>query len=117
MRDPSPHLPTMTTPSAVSLDDLPVIAMLGDAMQEPSARRSSPAGDDDLLDAYSRAVAGTAEHVSPSVVFIEVTKKTNSAGSAREIKGSGSGFIFTPDGLIVTNSHVVSGAAGVTVAL
>ena len=94
-----------------------MIALLGDAMQEPSARSSAPAGDDDLLDAYSRAVAGTAEHVSPSVVFIEVIRKTTSPGSGHEIKGSGSGFIFTPDGLIVTNSHVVNGAASVTVAL
>jgi S1-C subfamily serine protease len=117
IQDHSPHLPTMSTPSPSSfLQHLPVIALLGDAMQEPSARSSAPAGDDDLLDAYSRAVAGTAEQVSPSVVFIEVTRKTT-RDSGHEIKGSGSGFIFTPDGLIVTNSHVVNGAASVTVAL
>jgi S1-C subfamily serine protease len=118
IQDRSPHLPTMSTPSPSSaLDHLPVIALLGDGTHEPSARSSAAAADDDLLDAYSQAVAGTAEQVSPSVVFIEVTRKTASPGAGREIKGSGSGFIFTPDGLIVTNSHVVSGAASVTVAL
>jgi S1-C subfamily serine protease len=55
--------------------------------------------------------------VSPSVVFIEVTKKANPSAGARALSGSGSGFVFTPDGLIITNSHVVSGATGIAVTL
>src|SRR5437879_1997207 len=92
-----------------------VVPLLGD----DDARRSAcdAADDDRLLDAYSRAVTGAAEQVSPAVVFIEITKKAATPAGARDVTGSGSGFIFTPDGLIITNSHVVSGATKVAVRL
>ena len=76
------------------------------------AAGSIPVEDSALLDAYSRAVIGVVEKVSPSVVNVEVHQSVASSrsGRQRERRGGGSGFIFTPDGLVLTNSHVVHGA-------
>ena len=90
--------------------------------QAPLADAADSQRGEDLMDAYSRAVITAAEKVSPSVVYIEVhhrikDKRASSPRVPQEARGSGSGFIFTPDGFILTNSHVVHGVTKIEVTL
>ena len=78
------------------------------------ASGSAQPSDAQLLDAYSTAVSGAAEKVSPSVVHVEVAHSKASEGPRG---ASGSGFVFTPDGFVLTNSHVVNRASTVHITL
>ena len=84
-----------------------------------SAGTQTSVTDAELLDDYSRTVTGVAERVSPSVVNVEVHHRVRSRRQRfeQEAQGGGSGFIFTPDGFILTNSHVIHHAAVINVTL
>ena len=73
--------------------------------------------DAELLDAYSRAVIHAVERVAPAVVSIDVGKASETARRTPAQAGSGSGFVFATDGLVLTNSHVVDGATSIDVTL
>ena len=80
---------------------------------------ASPPSDGQLLDAYSAAVSGAVERVGPAVVHLKVATRAEGGrqGPGGTLAGSGSGFAFTPDGFILTNSHVVHGAGAMRVTL
>src|SRR5256714_6448821 len=102
--------------------EIELIMQNGAAEERAGAANLAPQTDDDVMDAYSRAVLAAADKVSPSVVYIEVeqpirSRRPNAPRTPQERRGSGSGFIFTPDGFILTNSHVVHGAKKIEVTL
>src|SRR5579859_3122048 len=82
-----------------------------------SVQGDSPEDDSPLLDAYSGAVIGALERVAPAVAFIEVQHGVARSSARRPARASGSGFLFTPDGYLLTNSHVVHGADRITARL
>jgi len=84
-----------------------VAADHGSAPEKDQAASPAPS-DAELLDAYSRAVTAVVDSVGPAVVSIHVGEGRRS--SEFEPSGAGSGFVITPDGYILTNSHVAAGA-------
>lgn len=86
-----------------------------------SSPQAPPTSDEKLLDAYSQAVISVVDKVSPAVVNIDVKRqlrgRRRNNQSVEEVQGNGSGFIFTQDGYILTNSHVVHNATKLEVTL
>jgi S1-C subfamily serine protease len=83
-----------------------VLFALDDDSASTGPGRASAVGDDAALDVYSRTVADVVDRIGAAVVRIDVRRGGKSAGS-------GSGVIISPDGLALTNSHVVQGARSV----
>jgi S1-C subfamily serine protease len=84
--------------------------------------QTASTSEEKLLDAYSQAVINVVDKVSPAVVNIDVQRqlrgrRKNNQSVAQEVRGNGSGFIFTKDGYILTNSHVVHNATSLEVTL
>ena len=77
---------------------------------QPGAQPVNSAGDDFLLDSYSRTISSVVAQIAPAVVNIHVE-------TGRRGEGNGSGFFIAPDGFILTNSHVVHGARQIEVTL
>jgi S1-C subfamily serine protease len=99
----------------------PRLKLVAGDRAEILATSDAAAPDSLLLDAYSRAVIGAVERVGPTVVRVDVHKRVRlRARDGRRVgrlESQGSGFLFTPDGLVLTNSHVVHEATNVYVEL
>src|SRR5712671_5382625 len=91
-----------------SADGAPAIPMLDRPTSHLDGPPAVPPDEQALLDAYSRAVIDVVERVGPAVVRLDVTSDQERRGG-----GTGSGVIVAPDGLVLTNSHVVGSATRV----
>jgi len=88
-----------------------------DSNTSQPVRGETQPDDSELLDAYSRTVVSAVARVAPAVVNIDVKQRVSARRGERELSGNGSGFVITPDGFILTNSHVVHDASAITVNL
>jgi S1-C subfamily serine protease len=76
-------------------------------------RSGAAANEHEALDAYSKVIIEVAESLGPAVVNLRAAER----GEGRRPGGSGSGFLFTPDGFLLTNHHVVRGSSRIRVRL
>jgi S1-C subfamily serine protease len=95
--------------------DYPGPEAAGDGSTFAPETSSNHAHEAELRDAYSNAVTGVVARVAPAVAHVRVERPRGARGSRNE--GSGSGFFITPDGYLLTNSHVAGGAANIDVVL
>jgi S1-C subfamily serine protease len=110
-------MPPRDAPWPIGADGATLDTPHGAAGQDVTAM-----GDRRLLDAYSDAVTAAVAQVAPAVAHVRVERPASGSGAGRGRRGalregSGSGFLLTPDGYLVTNSHVASGAAAIEVTL
>jgi len=88
------------------------------AISEDANKAPRMGGDGHLLDVYSQTIVDVVKEVGPSVVHVHVQHKNNGSIQLRDkSEANGSGLIITPDGYIVTNSHVVENAAATQISL
>src|SRR5262245_22565909 len=96
--------------------DLPRVApAAADLPSQAGASDVSSSFDASLLDAYSAAVTTAVARVAPAVAHVRVEFARRGRGNPRG--GAGSGFLITPDGYLITNSHVAGGASAIEVSL
>jgi S1-C subfamily serine protease len=100
-------------------DDSAAVPLLNESHQPPNGsgfgEGNGVPNDYSLLDEYSRTIVSAVERVAPAVANIEIQQRHKDR--SHDIAGSASGFIITPDGFILTNSHVVHGATRIVVNL
>ena len=101
-------------PRMDSIDALGATPLALDDESVPVAASATAANDGALLDAYSSTIVRAVERVGPAVALVSVRKRAR--GSRTDRGGAGSGFAFTPDGYLLTNSHVVHDASSIRVA-
>ena len=108
---------SITAPTRNEIDQVDFLFNETDSgVSQPVRGRTQP-DDSELLDAYSRTVVSAVARVAPAVVNIDVKQRVGARRGERELSGNGSGFVITPDGFILTNSHVVHDASAITVNL
>src|SRR5437667_4885270 len=97
----------------------PKLRLVADSAAPRGSVTPVAADETEVFDAYSKAVIHAADTISPAVVNIEVHRSVTSAEESWGARphATGSGFVFTPDGYLLTNSHVVHGAGRIEVAL
>jgi len=93
---------------------MPVLRLISHGNEALASLPTPNDHDEELLDAYSHAVTGAVEAIRPSVVHVQIEGRKAGRGG-EPLRGGGSGFVVTPDGLLVTNSHVVHAAARIEV--
>src|SRR4029434_9541451 len=108
---------SITAPPRNQVDQIDFLFNETDSGVSEPVRGSTQSDDSELLDAYSRTVVSAVARVAPAVVNIDVKQRISAPRGERELSGNGSGFVITPDGFVLTNSHVVHDARAITVNL
>jgi S1-C subfamily serine protease len=93
----------------------PKLRLVADSNNPRDSVHVDPPDESEVFDAYSKAVIHAADSVSPAVVNLEVMPRAAQGPARAQPGATGSGFIFTPDGYLLTNSHVVHSAGRIDV--